>query len=87
MSDFDELGFEDAVEKYKELGRRCRLMTMECHPYKMNVIDFAEGIKGSIDHFISNMLALDSVPKLNWAEDWMELFQAWSEMEKGDFSN
>jgi hypothetical protein len=78
---------EEAVELYKTLGRKCRRATAEYFPWKMTVEQFYEEIIGNKEAFIANMKILEDLPERRWAEDWIETLAAWSEMEKGDFSN
>jgi len=64
--------------------RNCKPATADYYPEKISVDYFAKEIKNTIDNFAQNMKNLKGVKEHKWAEDWMEMFQAWSEMEKGD---
>lgn len=85
--DFDKFD-DDAMEKYIELGRECKLITMLFHPYKMTIDEFAEEIKKNIDTLVKN-LKQSNFEDINgdhlWIEDWMEVFMAYLPIEKGDF--
>lgn len=78
---------EKGIELWKKLGRKCRMMTAACYSDKMTVEEFFAEIKSLESSFISNMNNLKNMPKTRWPEDWMETLAAWSEMEKGDFSD
>ena len=65
--------------------RKCRHMTEYSYPDKIDVYEFAKEIKRDIGIFVTNMKNLESMKdKRLWAEDWMETFQSWMEMEKDD---
>lgn len=89
MEDFEVLDFscydDNAIEKYKDMGRECKRTTMEMYPYKFTVDVFLEEIERYLNEFAKNVKQIDNISTYNWAEDWMGYFQAWLEMEKGGF--
>lgn len=65
--------------------RNCRADTKACYPYKITLEEFVDEIKNHVDTFYDNMVRLRNKDKYdlnsNWAEDWMDVFSGWMEME------
>lgn len=83
---FDE-DYDKGIAEYKKLGREARQQTVFSYRRKLTVEEFGQEIMSGLEPFIKNMKAYPKWDKPDWAEDWMEKFQMWMEMEKGDLSN
>ena len=59
--------------------RNCKDTTAFCHPDKYAAREFAQQIIDSIEYFVENMEQLKIGPR--WAEDWIQTFAAWMDME------
>lgn len=69
------------------MDRQCRQMTAHCYPQQMTVEEFVEEVWRGLTPFRDNMLKIDAKGRKMWPEDWIQRFAAWSEMEKGDFTD
>lgn len=56
-------------------------MTEMCYPDKITVRKFEEEISQNIHRFVHNMEKYPEFNQPKFAEEWMERFQAWIEME------
>lgn len=72
------------ITKNTMKDRNCSPATADYYPEKVSIEFFAKEVKRNIDNFVSNMERFEETKELIWIEDWMKMFQRWSEMEKGE---